>query len=170
MRNIILMMVLLFGFSAHSQTASKTEYPILSKDSVTGQVLVIMTIEQAQKLDNATDLTKLFEEENIEIVGYDSACVRVVNDQNQIIATQTIQIKNLLSDNLIKDKEVTNLKAQIANYKKDLIDCGKQGADKDIIIKDQKHTINKQKAKMIIGGSLEGLAIIALIFFGFIHH
>lgn len=148
------------GIASYSQT--KKEYPIFSKDSATGQILVIMTIDQAQKLDNSTDLTSLFEKENIEISGYDSACVKVINDQKQVIATQQIQIDDIKSDNNLKEQEVKNLQSQILNYQKDLLYCGEQSIDKDGIISNQKSTIFKQKVKMIIGGGVQGIIIIGL--------
>ncbi len=149
---------LMFTMSSFAQT---TDYPKIEKDS-TGQVVVVMTIEQAQKLDNAGDLLVLFEKMNAQLGSYDDACVKVVNEQQQVIATQKIQISELKSRIDIKANEILNLQTQIENYKKDLADCDKQSANKDKIISDQKDTIKKQKTKMILGGTLGGAAIIAL--------
>lgn len=151
---------LIFTMSSFAQT-TVTEYPKIEKDS-TGQVVVIMTIEQAQKLDNDGDLLVLFEKMNAQLGSYDDACVKVVNEQQQVIATQKIQISELKSQVDIKDKEILNLQSQIKNYKKDLVDCDTQNSNKDKIISDQKDTIKKQKRKMIFGGTLGGAAIIAL--------
>ncbi len=151
---------LVFTMSSFAQT-TVTEYPKIETDS-TGQVLVTMTIEQAQKLDNAADLLVLFEKMNTQLGSYDDACVKVVNDQQQVIATQKIQISKLKSQVDTKSKEILNLQSQIENYKKDLDGCNLQNSNKDKIISDQKNTIKKQKNRMIAGGSIGGVVIIAL--------
>ena len=151
---------LIFTMSSFAQT-TVTEYPKIETDS-TGQVLVTMTIEQAQKLDNAGDLLVLFEKMNAQLGSYDDACIKVVNEQQQVIATQKIQISELKSQVDIKAKEILNLQSQIENYKKDLANCDLQNSNKDKIISDQKDTIKKQKIKMIFGGGLGGAAIIVL--------
>lgn len=149
---------LMFTMSSFAQT---TDYPKIEKDS-TGQVIVLMTIEQAQKLDNTGDLLVLFEKMNAQLGSYDDACIKVVNEQQQVIATQKVQIVELKSQIDIKSQEISNLQKQVENYKKDLTDCDLQSSNKDKIISDQKDTIRKQKTRMILGGTLGGAAIIAL--------
>ena len=160
MKKIILFLLILLNFNCFSQGK---EYPIFDKDPNTGQMLVIMTLEQAQKLDNKTDLTDLFKNVDLEETKYDSACIKIVDTQNQEIAEMTIQISDLKSDNSIKTQEISNLQNQITNFQKDLQDCNKQFADQDQIIKDQKKIIKKQKLKMIVADVVGGLAIIGSI-------
>ena len=147
MKKIILFLLILLNFNCFSQGK---EYPIFDKDPNTGQMLVIMTLEQAQKLDNKTDLTDLFKNVDLEETKYDSACIKIVDTQNQEIAEMTTQ-------------EISNLQNQITNFQKDLQDCNKQFADQDQIIKDQKKIIKKQKLKMIVADVVGGLAIIGSI-------
>ena len=166
MKYLITILILIMGFSLKSQVIS---YPILdtSKD---GRVLVTMTIEQAQRLDNLTELVPILEKMGVDASDYDSACIKVVNGQNQIIATQVIEINDLKSESLIRSQEISNLQSQIENYKKDSSDCDAQKKDQDQIIKDQAKTIRKQRVKMIVGGAIEGIAIVGLIFLLVLHH
>jgi len=67
MRTILTLIFATMLFTANAQKS----YPCYEKDS-TGQVLVVMTIEQAQSLDNNTDLLSLFEKMNSQIGTMDS--------------------------------------------------------------------------------------------------
>lgn len=156
----LLILLSIINFNLFGQTS--TEYPRIEKDSL-GQLIVIMTIDQAQKLDNSTDLIPLFEKLNIDISNYDGACVKVINEQQQIIATQKMQIDTLKSQVSEKDEQIDNLKKQVENYKTDLGKCDEQKANNEEIINLQKDKIKKLKQKMGIGGTIGGIAIVVLV-------
>lgn len=158
MKKLILLLFTFISIFAYSQI----EYPRYEKDSL-GQQVVILTIEQAQALDSSTDLLVLFEKLNTQILNYDSVTVKVINEKEEIIAKQDIQIKTLKEQLLVKDERIKNLQETVS--KNDAIITN---LDKQVInIKEQldisKKEINRVKTKMIIGGSLGGLAIIGLL-------
>jgi hypothetical protein len=163
---LMVLFLLISSLGMYSQT--KIDYPIFSKDS-SGQAIVVMTVDQAQKLDNMTDLISLLKKMDGEVGGLDSACIKVVNEQQQIIATQKLQISDIKSELSTKNQEISNLQLQILNYQKDVADCNRQNKDQSQIVSDQAKTIHRQKLKMIFGGGLEGLAIIGLVLL-LIHH
>ena len=73
MKKWVLSLVLLLGI--HFQGFSQTEYPKIEQDPA-GQTVVVMTLEQAQELDNATDLLALLEVANAKIADLDTLFIR----------------------------------------------------------------------------------------------
>jgi glucan phosphorylase len=138
------------------------EYPRYEVDSL-GQKVVVMTIEQAQKLDNDTDLLALFEKLDSDLDDYDSLCVKVIAEKDVVIAQQTVQINQLKELNKNKDAQIDNLLAQINDYKNKEIGYIKEIANKNEEINLHLDKIREQKIKMIVGGGLGGLVIIGLV-------
>lgn len=159
MKKFILAIVLILSsFNVFSQI----DYPRYEKDSL-GNYIVIMTVEQAQILDNETDLLYLFEQLNSEIVNYDSVCVKVIRDKDEVISQQTLAIGKLKEIVNVKNQEVEVLKNTIA-----VKDSTIQNLDLQILKGEEQLNISKKKirelkTKMWIGGSGGGLAIIALV-------
>jgi peptidoglycan hydrolase CwlO-like protein len=159
MKNILtVLFIFIFCISSYSQV----EYPRIEKDTL-GQIVVIMTIEQAQDIDNRLELLSLFENLNAQIGDYDSLCIKVINEKDKVIATQDIKIENLNSLNDNKDAQIDNLKQQISEYQKKEATYQQEIENKDKEIKLHKEKISKQKTKMIVGSSIGGALIIALI-------
>ena len=156
---LILFFLVCFALSSYSQI----EYPRYDKDS-TGQAIVILTVEQAQALDNSTDLLLLFEKLNSQITSYDSVCLRVVDQKNAVIAQQTIQINKLKESLQNKDDQIANL--QITLQKKDeVINTFQTELDnKNKEIDLHKGELKRVKRKLIFAGVGGGLAITGLLF------
>ena len=91
MKSILLIFALIISLFSYSQ---KIDYPKFDIDSL-GQQVVVMTIEQAQALDNNSDLLLLFEKLNSQMADYDSVCVKVINDKDNVIVSQKMEISNL---------------------------------------------------------------------------
>lgn len=160
MKNIILFLIgMMISLPIFSQKISYPRYEIDSN----GRKVVVMTIEQAQKLDNSTDLLKLIEELNINIGSYDSVCIKVINDKEKIIASQKIEIdifKNIVNN---RNEQIISLQNQILAYEKKIKLMQEESGIKDQIVTEQDKQIKKLKTKMVIGGIGSGAAIIALI-------
>ena len=77
---LVFALLFLFTLTAYSQI----EYPRYDKDA-NGQAIVMLTIEQAQALDNNTDLLFMFEKLNSQIGNYDSICLKLVNEKEKVI-------------------------------------------------------------------------------------
>lgn len=159
MKNLI---ILLFGLIISVNSFSQIDYPRYEVDSL-GQKVVVMTIEQAQKLDNNSELLELFEQLNTQIGNYDSVCVQTINDKNIVISEQKVLIDQLKSSLDTKDTAITNLQNQVLKYQENEILFNRQitNLNNQIKLKDDK--IKDQKTKMIIGGSISGVSIIGLI-------
>ncbi len=138
------------------------DYPRYEVDSL-GQTVVIMTIEQAQKLDNNSDLLELFEQLNVQIGSYDSVCVKAVNDKNVVISEQKVLIDQLNNNLETKDLTIEALQKQVTEYQLREVMFNEQlvNLNGQIDLKDKQ--IRKMKTKMIIGGGIGGVAIVGLI-------
>lgn len=141
---------------------SQIDYPRFETDSI-GNKIVLLTIEQAQQLDNNTDLLVLFEKLNSDISSYDNICVRVVNEKDQVINEQTLQISKLKEALLNKDEQITNLQKTNDAQSRDIISLKKSLVNKDDEINLHLGEIKRVKTKSLIGGILGGSSIIALI-------
>lgn len=144
-----------FLFCFNSAFSQRIEYPKLEEDSL-GQKIVIMTIEQAQKLDNDTDLLVMFEGLNQVIGTYDSTCIKSINKKDKIISDQTEQITNLKTTIGVKDSKVSEkeneIKAkesEIFTYKKEIEN---KNSEIDLRIKEN----NSIKWMYGIGGIISG--------------
>jgi hypothetical protein len=138
------------------------DYPRYETDSL-GQKVIVMTVQQAQTLDNSTDLIPLFNKLNVQLGTVDSACIKVVNDKDVVIAKQQVQIndqKNLINT---KNDEISNLQKRIDQYITNEKFYKDEIKNKDAEIQLHLDKIQDQKVKMWVGGSLGGLSIIGLI-------
>lgn len=158
----ILLTFLIGLFVSINVFSQEIEYPRYEIDSL-GQSVVVMTIEQAQKLDNNSDLLVLFDQLNVQIGSYDSICVKAVNDKNVVISEQKFLIEQLNTNIETKDSTIGALQKQITEYQVREVMYGEQltNLNSQIDLKDEQ--IRKMKTKMIIGGSLGGAAIVGLI-------
>lgn len=158
MRNIL---ILLFGLIISLNSFSQ-DYPRYEVDSL-GQKVVVMTIEQAQKLDNNSDLLELFEQLNTQIGSYDSVCIQTINAKDVVISEQKILIEQLKSSLETKDSAIVNLQNQVTKYQVNEVILNDQITNLNSQIKLKDDKIKDQKTKMIIGGSIGGVSIIGLI-------
>jgi SMC interacting uncharacterized protein involved in chromosome segregation len=154
---------LVLSLSAYSQySPAKIDYPKFETDS-NGQQVLVMTIEQAQALDNSTDLLALLEKQSTQIGSYDSICVKVVNDKEQVIASQKMEIAKLKESINNKDLQIKALQGEVAAYLKKILILEEQVANRQQVIDEKNLQLRKMKTKMIVGGLGGGVAIIGLI-------
>lgn len=160
MKKIIL--IFSFIFALHSVCISQIDYPRYQKDSL-GQTVVMMTIAQAQWLDNNTDLLSLFKKLDNQILDYDSICIKVLNDKDAVIVKQTIQIQDLKESSQIKSLQILNLQTTITNNELKASSLEKELLNKNAEIAIHVKQVKKTKRKAMLGGALSGLTIIGLI-------
>jgi hypothetical protein len=122
MRYITIIFILFFGVLNGQKT-----YPYLFSDSV-GSQFVVLTLDQAQKLDNATEFSPTFwKDVNKYYVHVDSLCtmeIEVKNKQIDSLSTMNTELNDMVKivynsipqrDEMIKsqNKEIKTLKEQI---------------------------------------------------------
>ena len=141
------------------------EYPkfyIISRDTVG----VILTIDQAETINNDLELFQLLESMRYNCDSTLHAYVTVVNKYDIKIAQMSSKISELQSIDTIKTEKIEDLKNQIVSYKETIKNKNIQLSDKDQIIVLDKKQIRKLKIERTIGcgGSISFL-ITSLILF-----
>lgn len=159
MKKICILLLSLFSISIYSQVE---KYPRMEKDSL-GQEVVIMTIKQAMKLDNNSDLLKLYEQLGVDVNNYESSCIKVIDGQNKIISTLNLNLNNLKEQVLIKDDKIKTLQNTITDYIMKISILDKQALLNDSILNEKNKQLRNLKTKMVIGGVGTGAIIVGLV-------
>jgi uncharacterized protein (DUF3084 family) len=164
MKNFLTLIIgMILSLSAYSQYSQpKIDYPRFEIDSL-GQQVLVMTIEQAQNLDNGTDLLVLLQKQNTQMGQYDSVCVKVINDKEQVIASQKMEIAKLKESINNKDLQIKALQGEVVSYLKKILILEEQVVNREQVIGEKNTQIRKMKTKMIFGGIGGAASIIGLI-------
>ena len=159
---LTLIIGMILSLSSFAQYSKPIEYPKFEIDS-NGQQVLVMTIEQAQNLDNSTDLLVLLEKQNTQMGQYDSVCVKVINDKEQVIASQKMEIAKLKESINNKDLQIKALQGEVASYLRKILILEDEVANRQQVIDEKTLQLRKMKTKMVVGGLGGGVAIIGLI-------
>ena len=112
MKKIYTILMTLILTTMFSQVTPKIKYPKFEIDSL-GQKVIVMTIPQAMKLNNNSDLLEKFEAQDIKIQQYETLCVKVISDKDQVISKLNIVIGQQNGQLLIKDDKIKSLQGEI---------------------------------------------------------
>lgn len=136
-------------------TTSYPKYYVVNNDTVG----VIITIEQAQKIDNDLEIKNLLEKSLIDCDSLSSQYIVVVDKLEKRVAILEVKNSELLKATSQQEMIIGKLNDKIKNFEKELILCDEQGKKKDQIISNQNKTINK----LLIGGGALNLGLIIII-------
>jgi hypothetical protein len=154
-------MTLIFS-TMFSQLTPEIKYPKFEVDSL-GQKVIVMTIPQAMKLNNNFDLLEKFEAQDIKMKEYETLCVRVISEKDDVIAKLNVTIGHQDGQLLVKDEKIKDLQGEILGWMERNKVLESQLANRNQVIDEKDKQLNRLKTKMIIGGGLGSLAIIGLI-------
>ena len=158
MKRLLILFSLLLTLTSFSQI----DYPQYTIDSL-GQNVIIMTIPQAMRLDNNSELLNLFEKLNSQLGEYDSICIKVITDKEKVISVQKLEILKLKESLTNKDIQIKNLQDQIAKYVIRVGILEQEVENRQSVISEKDLQIRGLKTKMIFGGIGGGVAIIGLV-------
>lgn len=158
MKKLLILFAFLLSFTAKAQIS----YPRYEKDSL-GQTVVVLTVEQAQALDNSTDLLALFRKLDAQLVDYDSVCLKVVAEKDIVIAEQTVQINKLKETLQVKSDEIANLQRRLTEKDNKIKNLETELKNKNEEIDLHLGELGRVKRNSWIGGGIGGVAIIGLI-------
>lgn len=164
MKNILLsFLFVITAFLSYSQT-----YPRFETDS-TGRKLLVMTYEQAQKIDNAFELLNLLEKAGAECDNLTLSYIKVIDEyKNQVSLLQSdiTLYKNQIVD---KDGQLTNLNQRLANCETNVATCDQQISvrDKQIGLLEDEVKSLKTKRNIAYGvgvaGIIGGILLVLLV-------
>lgn len=161
-RLLVILMTLCFSTIFAQLTKPKIEYPRYEIDSL-GQKVVTMTIQQAMKLDNDSELLSLFKKQSIEMADYETLCIKVISDKDDVIAKLNISIGRLDNQLTTKDEKIVVLQNEILEYVKNNGILQEQVNNRQKSIDEKDIQLRKLKTKMFIGGGLGGMAVVSLL-------
>ena len=159
MKRFLIFLLTLISINVYSQI----DYPRYEIDSL-GQKVIVMTIEQAQSLDNNSEMLSLFEKLNTQIGSYDSVCVKVINDKDLVISSQKLQISKLKETLNNKDEQIKTLQNEIKEHENREKILQGEVDNRQGVIDEKDKKIKKMRLKMILGGGA-GAAIIGGLLF-----
>jgi len=161
---LITMMLVLSSVLAFSQT----DYPRIETDSL-GKKLVVMTIEQAQKIDNNLEILQLMEKAQLECDSLNMSYIRVIDNQGKQISLLELDIKHLKEQLNSKDEQITNLQTRLSNSETTNKLCEEQKLNYEKQVDILKDEVRKQKNHKIVGfivggvGTLGGILLAILL-------
>ena len=162
MKKLIIGLLLLLSISVKSQSIDidLPRYYIVQEDTIG----IIISIEQAQKIDNDIEISSLLNLSMVQCDSLQSKYIIVVDKLNNRVALLQFKIDDLNMINSDQNKMINNLKLQIESYNKELKLCDDQSKDKDKIIDNQKHDIRKLKRQRIGGYIISTILSVSLAY------
>jgi chromosome segregation ATPase len=141
-----------------SQVTQQIKYPRFEVDSL-GQKVVIMTVPQAMKLNNNSNILEKFEKLQTEMKDYEDMCIKVVNEKDEVIARLDVTITKLDQQIVVKDEKIKALQGEILAWMEKNNVLEKQLANRQQVIDEKDKQLRRIKFKMVVGG-IGGVAII----------
>jgi Fe-S cluster assembly iron-binding protein IscA len=162
MRKIFTILMTLIFTTMFSQLTPEIKYPRFDVDSL-GQKVVIMTIPQAMKLNNNSNLLEKFEKLSGEMKDYETICVKVINEKDETIAKLDIVITKQDGQLVVKDEKINALQGEILDWMKKTGALEKQLTNRQEVIDEKDKQLSRLKTKMVIGGIGGSVIIGALL-------
>jgi uncharacterized protein YihD (DUF1040 family) len=144
-------------------TKSFPQYYILEGDTVG----IILSIEQAQKIDNDIEILKLLQTLSIECDSLDTYYIKIINGLEDVIVIYELKIQNLTEQSELKNQEIIKLKELISLREKQLILSDNQKKNDSLIINGLKKDITKLKTKNVVTLTTGILVSVILVFLNF---
>jgi hypothetical protein len=162
MRKLFTLLMTFVFTTMFSQVTQQIKYPRFEKDSL-GQKVIVMTIPQAMKLNNKSNILERFERLSEEMQDYETICVKVINEKDETIAKLEVVITKLDKQILIKDDKIKALQGEILAWmqKSQILEIEVTNRQKVIDEKDKQ--LSRLKTKMVVGGIGGSVVIIGLV-------
>ena len=157
MKKLLVIISILFCTVSFAQI----EYPMAKIDE-TGREVIIMTLEQVQKLDNDSDLLKLYKELDDECVKRDAICIQVINDKDKVITSQKVEIAKLSEYTTNKESQITTLQNTVNEYINNNSILTAQVKNRQALVTEKDNIIGKMKRKILLGGIGGGIITVGL--------
>lgn len=154
---ITILLSLFCLINGYSQT-----YPRIETDS-SGIKVVVMTLQQAQKLDNNMEILKLLEQAIVDCDNLSTSYLKVIDDQKKTISLLELDVKLLKEQLKDKDKAISNLQERLDNATRLSDECEAQKVElngKVTVLQDE---VGRLKVKRNVGYGVGVLGLIGLV-------
>jgi predicted nucleic acid-binding Zn-ribbon protein len=145
-----------------SQVTQPIKYPKFEVDSL-GQKVVIMTIPQALKLNNNSNILEKFEKLQAEMQDYENICVKVINEKDEVIAKLDVVITKQDGQLLVKDEKIKALQGEIIEWMQKNQILQTEVANRQKVIDEKDSQLSRLKTKMVVGGIGGSVVIVGLV-------
>lgn len=162
MKKFFTILLTLVFTTMFSQVTQEIKYPKFEVDSL-GQKVIVMTIPQAMKLNNNSNILEKFEKLSEEMKDYETITLKVINEKDQAIAKLDVVITKLDGQMVIKDEKIKALQEEIMGWMQKNQVLENEVANRKQIIDEKDKQLRRLKTKMVVGGVGGGAVIIALV-------
>jgi chromosome segregation ATPase len=162
MKYLLTILLFITTFVSFSQ-----DYPIIETDS-SGKKLVIMTYEQAQKVDNAFELLTLLEKAGAECDSLTLSYVKVIDGLKRQVTLLEVDIKLYKNQIIDKDNQIINLQQRLSNCETNINNCEKQISTRDeqiVLLNDEIKTLKTKRNIAYASGVVGIIGGILLVLF-----
>lgn len=162
MKKLFTIIMLLFFTTMFSQFTKEIKYPRFEIDSL-GQKVIVMTIPQAMKLNNNSNILEKFEKLQAEIQDYEDICIKVINDKDVVISKLNVVISKQDGQLVVKDEKINALQEEIIGWMQRNQVLEKEGINRQSVIDEKNKQLSILKTKMVVGGIGGSVIIIGLV-------
>lgn len=162
MRKLFTILMTLIFTTMFSQVTQQIKYPRFEVDSL-GQKVITMTIPQAMKLNNNSNILEKFEKLQAEMKDYEDMCIKVVNEKDEVIARLDVTITKLDQQIIVKDDKIKALQGEILAWMEKNHVLEKQLANRQQVIDEKDKQLSRLKTKMVVGGIGGSVVIVGLL-------
>lgn len=161
MKKILLFIALIIScISLKAQTTQQTPYYLVKNGDTVG---VVISITQAQKIDNDLQLLSLLQDARVKESTLDSAYVSVIDNYGKEVAELNVKISAMQDIDTTKDSQINNLKQQIIQYQEYKKLADEQYLKQDTLITNYKKQVTKLKIQKDVGLAAGALGILLFI-------
>jgi predicted nucleic acid-binding Zn-ribbon protein len=126
-----------------------------------------MTIPQAMKLNNNSNILEKFEQLQAEMQDYENICVKVINEKEEVIAKLDVVISKQDSQLVKKDEKINALQQEIIGWMQKNQVLQTEVVNRQNVIDEKNKQLSRLKTKMVVGGIGGSVVIIGLVLAAF---
>lgn len=162
MRKLFTIIMTLIFTTMFSQVTQQIKYPRFEVDSL-GQKVIIMTVPQAMKLNNNSNILEKFEKLQAEMQDYENICIKVIDEKDKVIARLDVVITKQDNQIVVKDEKIKALQGEILAWMEKNNILEKQLANRQEVIDEKDKQLSRLKTKMVVGGIGGSVIIVGLL-------
>jgi uncharacterized protein (DUF3084 family) len=162
MKKLFTLLMTLVFTTMFSQVTQPIKYPKFEVDSL-GQKVIVMTIPQAMKLNNNSNILEKFEQLQAEMQDYENICVKVINEKEEVIAKLDVVITKQDSQLVKKDEKINALQQEILGWMQKNQVLQIEVTNRQKVIDEKDSQLSRLKTKMVVGGISGSAIIIGLV-------